>query len=316
MLNVQRGYVCPQEEPTVEPDEPGGDAATTSGGSPGEPSNVVILGGSAFDPSNEPDEDEGLKPLSERLVTELTAHRTVALRDALAWDPDTAHLAVLHALTLPVFYHYAQDSCLEISARSSGFTTQAPGLAECASSQAIDQRTQFWAERLPQRAEELWAALLTLDQEERRTLFAHCASLSVNVTQEPFNRRPRALVHGEVLARAVGLDMVAAGWRPTADGYLRAVPKARILEAVREAKGDMAAQLIDHLKKADMAREAERLLDGTGWLPEPLRVADAVDEAEAPVGEAEIVALPAFLANEDNGDDADEPDPAHAIAAE
>jgi ParB family chromosome partitioning protein len=28
-----------------------------------------------------------------------------------------------------------------------------------------------------------------------------------------------------------------------------------------------------HLKKAEMAKEAERLLDGTGWLPEPLRTA-------------------------------------------
>ena len=37
------------------------------------------------------------------------------------------------------------------------------------------------------------------------------------------------------------------------------MPKARILEAVREAKGEQSAQLIDHLKKADMAREAERL---------------------------------------------------------
>jgi ParB family chromosome partitioning protein len=38
-----------------------------------------------------------------------------------------------------------------------------------------------------------------------------------------------------------------------------------------------AAQLIEDLKKANMAREAKRLLDGTGWLPEPLRlrVADA-----------------------------------------
>ena len=29
-------------------------------------------------------------------MTELTAHRTLALRDALANDPDTAFLAVLH----------------------------------------------------------------------------------------------------------------------------------------------------------------------------------------------------------------------------
>jgi hypothetical protein len=31
-----------------------------------------------------------------------------------------------------------------------------------------------------------------------------------------------------------GLDMAAAGWKPTVDNYLGRVPKARILEAVRE----------------------------------------------------------------------------------
>ena len=77
------------------------------------------------------------------------------------------------------------------------------------------------------------------------------------------------------LARAVNLDMAAAGWTPTVDNYLGRVPKARILEAVREAKGEASAQLIDHLKKPDMAKEAERLLDGTGWLPEPLRTPEA-----------------------------------------
>jgi len=40
---------------------------------------------------------------------------------------------------------------------------------------------------------------------------------------------------------------------------------------VHEAKGEQAAQLIGHLRKPEMAKEAERLLAGTGWLPEPLR---------------------------------------------
>jgi IS5 family transposase len=38
------------------------------------------------------------------------------------------------------------------------------------------------------------------------------------------------------------------------------VTKAQILDAVREAKGEASAQLIEHLKKGDMAQEAERLL--------------------------------------------------------
>jgi ParB family chromosome partitioning protein len=81
------------------------------------------------------------------------------------------------------------------------------------------------------------------------------------------------------------------------------VPKARILEAVREAKGEGTAQLLDHLKKGEMATEAERLLKGSGWLPEVLRrvdlaVRDGEEIAEGQgedAGEPEDVDLPAFL---------------------
>jgi hypothetical protein len=66
--------------------------------------------------------------LSERLVTELTAHRTLALRDALANDPGVAFTAVLHALCLGAFYRMSSGTCLEISANSATFSTQAPGL--------------------------------------------------------------------------------------------------------------------------------------------------------------------------------------------
>ncbi len=58
--------------------------------------------------------------------------------------------------------------------------------------------------------------------------------------------------------------MVQAGWKPTIDNYLGRVTKPRILEAVREAKGEGSVQLIDHLKKAEMAKEAERLLEDAG----------------------------------------------------
>ncbi len=55
------------------------------------------------------------------------------------------------------------------------------------------------------------------------------------------------------------------------DTILGRVTKARILQAVREAKGRARAERIEHLKKGDMATEAEALLAGSGWLPEPLR---------------------------------------------
>ena len=136
---------------------------------------------------------------------------------------------------------------------------------------------------------------------------------------DPYTRGPRRLAHAGTLARAVNLDMAAAGWSPTVGNYLGRVPKARILEAVREAKGDAFAQLIGHLKKPDMAKEAERLLDGADWLQEALRTPDA--QAVVAEGEAGAEALPAFLADDGNdasgeemAADPEEPEP-HAAAA-
>ena len=74
-----------------------------------------------------------------------------------------------------------------------------------------------------------------------------------------------------VSRRRSRLDIAATGWTPTVDNFLGRVTKARIVQAVREAKGADAARRIEALKKGDMAREAEQLLAGTDWLPEPLR---------------------------------------------
>ena len=283
------------------------------------PRGVITVGaGDTPVPEAEAEEDDGLKPLSERLITELTAHRTLALRDALANDPDTAFTAVLHALCLPVFYRFSSGSCLEISAKSASFGTQAPGLADSASAKAVEVRHQQWIKQLPKGEDDLWDALLTFDADSRAALFAHCTSLTVNAVHEPWNRNPRRLAHADTLARTVRLDMAAAGWSPTVDNYLGRVPKARILEAVREAKGNASVQLIDHLKKPDMAREAERLLAGAGWVPEPLRTPDAPSAEVEP--ESSTDALPAFLADgeDDKAGDATASDPKepHAVAAE
>ncbi len=177
---------------------------------------------------------------------------------------------------------------------------------------------------MPKDEGDLWDALTAFDGKAQAALFAHCASSAVNALHEPANRynEGRVSAHGvrrrldqaDVLARAVELDMVAAGWKPTVDNYLGRVTKPRILEAVREAKGEPSVQLIDHLKKGDMAREAERLLDGTGWLPEPLRLPEIDDVEQGPA--AEVEALPEFLAEDDEvAADADEERP-QIIAAE
>lgn len=311
-LRVERGYVRPEDEAAcaTEPDEEAGKER----GHGAVPRTVITVAGTAAE-SDEPGvEDDGIKPLPDRLVTELTAYRTLALREMLAKDTGTAFAAVLHALCLAAFYHYGTHTCLEISAKSAGFDIQAPGLNDSGLAKAIGERHEQWLKRLPEDAGALWDALLAFNGDDRTALFAHCASLSVNALQEAWNRSTGRAAHANQLAHSLGLDLVAAGWAPTVDSYLGRVTKARILEAVREARGDDAVQLIEHLKKPDMAKEAERLLAGCGWLPEPLRMPDDEPAADTPPAD-DGEALPAFLA-EDAAEDPVGTEPLHAVAAE
>jgi ParB family chromosome partitioning protein len=243
----------------------------------------------------EPEENDGPSALSDRLTSELTAHRTLALRHALGEQPDVAFLASLHALCLKIFYPYAPDSCLELDLKSVGFSAQLSGLNDTELVAALRRRHQAWLTALPKEPADLWDVLTGFELDSRQALFAHCVAISVNAAFEPYNRRPRALAHADRLAQALDLDMVQAGWVPTVETYLGRVTKARILDAVREARGERAAKSIDHLKKAEMAEKAQALLTGSGWLPEVLRtpgrpLSAPTAEAENPPG-AETAAL-------------------------
>jgi len=64
-----------------------------------------------------------------------------------------------------------------------------------------------------------------------------------------------------------------------------------------------------------LAKEAERVLDGSGWLPEPLRLVAV--EAEPAGQEGEAGPLPEFLSDDEERDSAaDEDRPQQLDAAE
>jgi ParB family chromosome partitioning protein len=325
-LSVDRGYVRPEDEPPASTNTDGdGDAG--EGGEPSAPTiqrAVITIGGQ---PEVEEDEEDTIKPLPDRLMSELTAYRTLALRDAVANNPQVAMTALLHKLCLDTFRHSAAGTCLEASVRHVFFSIQPADLKDSSPAKAVAERHEAWKADLPKDEAALWDRLAALDEASRAALLAHCVSFGVNALYEKgdcyggpgisVHGVQRRLVQADRLARAVGLDMVEAGWRPTVDNYLGRVTKPRILEAVREAKGEQSAQLIDHLKKADMAKEAERLLEGTGWLPEPLRTSDAdtTEAIDADVTEGGE-ALPAFLSDDEESIGEEEVDEPAVIAAE
>lgn len=331
-LKIDRGYVRPEDELPVKAAGDGEvadedvDPDTGEIREPAIQRAVITLGGQRA--TVDEDDDDGIKPLPDRLVSELTAHRTLALRDAVASHPHVAMTALLHKLVADTFLHRSATGALEASVRRVHLPAQVDDLNDSASAKSIDDRHERWGDHVPADEDALWDWLSTLENDSRMELLAHCVSFGINALYERPNPYSGSGVsaHGlevrmaqaERLARATGLDMVAVGWRPTVGNYLGRVTKARIVEAVREGAGERAAQLIDHMKKGDMAKEVERLLVDSGWLPEALRPADADGGA---VGghagqDAGDAALPAFLSDDGEDEEPIEEDEQALLAAE
>lgn len=275
VARIERGLIRPEDVPAPEPDP-----------EPGEPETRTEDAGDEPGPEAEEPEEESGAPLSERLVLDLTAHRTLALRDALAGNSTVALSAVVHALALFAFYPaYERPTCLEIKGVSAYLDGHAPGIDDTRAGRSVAERHAAWASRVPKAADDLWPFVQGLPATDLLDLLAHCSSLTVNAVRAPFDRKPGPWAHADRLAEAVDLDMTGY-WTPTVSSYLGRVTKGRIAEAVREAVSEEAAERIGGLKKPDMASEAEALLAGKGWLPSLLRPSVPVElevHAEAPV---------------------------------
>ena len=239
----------------------------------------------------------------------MSAHRTAALQIEVARHPQAALAAVVHGMVQTVLqesrYGRSRDSLplgvgLKVQDRLEGMAPDWPGSPAAV---ALRELQQVAGEALPDDSAELFAVLLTKPQDELVKLLAVCVASTVDVVT------PRATPHqpGKDLAQAVGLDM-AAWWKPSNEGYFRHVPKAAILEAVGEFAPESVNRLAK-LKKADIASEAERLADGTGWMP-AIFAAEATQQASQDVKADEEVE-----AQEEVAAVADEQTQAEALAA-
>ncbi len=294
---IERGFIRPEDE-APEPEEPaaGEDGGTVIDGVRVNDDGEVIADDehdedgnhvSELEPEGEDAEEDG-KPLSDLLIRDLTAHRTLGLRLALGEQPDMALIAVTHTLAAHIFYRGMGAHSLEIRPSCVSLGEHADGIEDTAPAKALADRHAGWASDMPRDVAHLWGFVARLDQASVMALLAHCASLTVNAVKLSWENRPLMLRTADRLATGLALDMTEH-WAPTARTYLGRVTKAHILAAVREALGDEAADRIASMKKQPMAEAAEQLLAGTGWLP-PLMRTERPAWVDAPPEAAEVLA--------------------------
>ncbi len=223
-LAVYRGYVRPEDEPREETAVQDGDgvdamgqggdgsvsswhpSATSAGGT------IVTSGGQPISADQTDDADDGtLKPLPERLVMELTAHRTLALREAIGRSPDVALTLLLLKLVTDTFRtSSATGSCLEASVRQVYMSAQAPDLKDSVVAKLVDERYAAWEADLPLGDDAaLWDYLSVLDQGSRLALLAHCLSYGINALHEKVNPYGAGISASGLTRRMTHADLVA-----------------------------------------------------------------------------------------------------------
>ena len=286
-VRIERGFVRAEDE------KPEPEAQDVSGEGEGGAHRPMSDGGTG--PNGEPEgerldgedeDDDGHKPLSDILIRDLTAHRTLGLRLALSEQPEVAIVAVTHALSAQIFYRGADAHVLDIRPASAMLASHADGIEDTKAGKAWADHHARWAAQMPRDVTGLWTFVVELDHDSRMALFAHCVALTVNAVKLPMERKPRAMATADRLAEAVSLDMTAH-WTPTARSYFGRVTKSHILDAVREAVSIEAADRMADMKKQDMAEAAEQLVVATGWLPALMRTPRAAQErAEPPQADA------------------------------
>jgi ParB family chromosome partitioning protein len=206
--------------------------------------------------------------LSDALLTDLYAARTMALRLELANRPDIALRAVAHGLAVRILAH--ETSALTVTARE--VYVPAIAHAHCPDDEAVQSRISHWKLRLSQEPAKLWDGIMALPEAQVLDLIAVCAAVSVDATYQKHGDHVtrQRMQTVDQLAEALDLNM-AQHWTATAENFFGRVNKTAIQAAVTEAKGEVAARKLEGLKKPIMAAEAANVVSGSGWLPVILR---------------------------------------------
>ncbi|MBL8270821.1 hypothetical protein [Steroidobacter sp.] len=175
--------------------------------------------------------------------------------------------ALLHCLIRERFFRCASfGSAVRITCEELSLRRFAEDIEASPAFSAQDKSLEALRAQLPESPDLLWDWLRARSVDELLTTLAICVAPTIDGT-----------IHGsrqnsdfDDLARAAELDM--RRWWSVTPGFLSRVQKRQILDAVREGVSAAAAVPLEPLKKEALVEAAQRQLDGSGWLPLPLRV--------------------------------------------
>ncbi len=202
--------------------------------------------------------------LSAKLIDELMAHKTLALRAEIASQPDLALRFTVFALAANAMSELGPLSLIrvrvdeaDVSRHTTRMESKAPG--------TYAELLNAWRERLPSDTVALWSFIAAAETTTLLDLLAVLIAPAIEL------RAGRGEHIGELLSQAAGLDM-SKYWTATPESYFEHVRKDVLIDAIKEEKPTLDRSKLDKAPKAELIARAKRMFKGSAWLPEPLRL--------------------------------------------
>lgn len=207
--------------------------------------------------------------LAAKLVEELQAHRTLALRAELAGKPDAALRILVFTLAERFIGGFAASPLnLRIEEEEA---TRSITRSESTAPEAYEKIATAWRDRLPGEREDLWRFIEEAEQQTLLELLAVMIApgLDLRIDARVSGHEARARI-GDLFADAVRLDM-SRWWTASPESYFSHVKRGVIVDALRELKPALDRAKLEKAPKAELVMRAKRMFKGTAWLPEEMR---------------------------------------------
>lgn len=206
--------------------------------------------------------------LSNALRVNLSTHYTAALQSRLQAAPLIALRTLAVALWNAVSMDYRRTDDPVVRVRG-----DAPDHRNADNFEGTEAARSLGEDRTKWQAQlgdlpDLFQWLTTQSDELVLTLLAHCTASFADATGARLSDAARSV------ARAVDLRMEDY-WTPTSTAFLKRVPRAVILDALREVNPSLDFDALGKVKKAELIATAEPVLLAARWLPPMLRPATA-----------------------------------------
>ena len=203
--------------------------------------------------------------LSDRLSRDLTSVFSARLRVGLAQHPAVA-LAVGVFRLHETLRRSGSSDCVHVDARDLHAFCPTDAARQCVPHRQFEETQKSLFQALSSHASLLPWLL-------ERSVQELCDMLAVLFASTFDCTNGRSVIRDDIkaVARASGVDMRQC-WEPSAEVFLKHIPRAQILEAIGEAIGvDKQAELSKLKTKAQIVAAAEPLLIEAKWLPTVLR---------------------------------------------